>query len=49
MEAKKKLSRKKVPTKIETAILAKSARKGALCFLLEGDLEEKIWQVARER
>lgn len=46
MEAKKKPSRKKVPTKNETAVLAKSARRCALCFHLKGDLEEKIGQVA---
>jgi len=38
-----------VPAKIEAAILAKSARKCALCFLLEGDWVEKIGQVAHLR
>jgi hypothetical protein len=46
MKAKKRPSRKKVPTKNETAVLAKSARRCALCFHLKGDLEEKIGQVA---
>src|ERR1700676_2693725 len=39
-------SRKRTPTDIETAVLAKSARRCALCFHLNGDLTEKRGQIA---
>lgn len=45
MTAKKRF-RKKVPSTAETAVLAKSARRCTLCFHLEGDLAEKMGQIA---
>jgi hypothetical protein len=42
----KKPPRKPVPPEVETAVLAKSARRCALCFHLDGDLKEKIGQIA---
>jgi len=42
----KHLARRKVSAAIENAVLAKSARRCALCFHLNGDLEEKIGQIA---
>ena len=45
MVAKKK-PRKRVHTGVETAVLAKSARRCALCFKLNGDLTEKHGQIA---
>lgn len=41
----KKLPRKRTHTDVETAVLAKSARRCALCYHLEGDLTEKIGQI----
>jgi hypothetical protein len=38
--------RKTVPSKNETAVLIKSARRCPLCFHLSGDLTEKVGQVA---
>jgi len=38
--------RKKIPRNIETAVLAQSARRCTLCFCLNGDLSEKIGQIA---
>lgn len=38
--------RKPTPKAVETAILAKSARRCALCFHLNGDLDEKHGQIA---
>ncbi len=38
--------RKRIPPEIETAVLAKSARRCALCFHLNGDLTEKLGQIA---
>jgi hypothetical protein len=43
---RKKQPRKKIPTDNETAVLVKSARRCPLCFCLEGDLEEKLGQIA---
>ena len=42
----KKIPRKKTPPDVETAVLAKSARRCALCFHLSGDLTEKHGQIA---
>lgn len=44
--AAKKSARKHVPTDTETAVLAKSARRCALCFHLRGDLTEQLGQIA---
>jgi hypothetical protein len=44
--AAKNSPRKKTPVDIETAILANSARRCTLCFHLNGDLTEKIGQIA---
>jgi hypothetical protein len=41
-----KLPRKRILPEIETAVLAKSARRCALCFHLNGDLTEKHGQIA---
>src|SRR5713101_8106635 len=38
--------RKPVPSKNETAVLIKSARRCPLCFHLNGDLTEKVGQIA---
>jgi hypothetical protein len=38
--------RKHIPAAVETAVLLKSARRCALCFLLTRDLSEKIGQIA---
>lgn len=43
---KKKLPRKRIAPKVETAVLAKSARRCVLCFHLDGDLTEKVGQIA---
>lgn len=43
---KKKPARKPIPPDVETAVLAKSGRRCALCFHLDGDLTEKIGQIA---
>lgn len=42
----KKPPRKRTPANVETAVLAKSARRCALCFHLNGDLTEKRGQIA---
>jgi hypothetical protein len=42
----KKPPRKKTLLGVETAVLAKSARRCTLCFHLNGDLTEKIGQIA---
>jgi hypothetical protein len=42
----KTLSRKKVPTDIETAVLIKSARRCPVCFHMDGDLRQKPGQIA---
>jgi hypothetical protein len=42
----KKPARKKTPPDVETAVLAKSARRCALCFHVNGDLTEKRGQIA---
>jgi hypothetical protein len=44
--ATKKAPRKKTDTDVETAVLANSARRCALCFYLNGDLAEKLGQIA---
>jgi hypothetical protein len=38
--------RKPTPPGVETAVLANSARRCALCFHLDGDLTEKLGQIA---
>jgi len=43
----KKPPRKKTLPDVETAVLAKSARRCTLCFHLKGDLSEKLGQIAR--
>jgi hypothetical protein len=43
---RKKRSRKKVLSDVETAVLAHSARRCTLCFHLKGDLTEKMGQIA---
>lgn len=40
-----KPSRTRIPPAVETAVLANSARRCALCFHLEGDLREKLGQI----
>jgi hypothetical protein len=40
------MNRKHIPTEIETAVLMKSARRCALCFILSRDLSEKRGQIA---
>jgi hypothetical protein len=40
-----KAHRAKIPPEVETAVLANSARRCALCFYLNGDLEEKLGQI----
>jgi hypothetical protein len=42
----KKLPRKRTHSDVETTVLAKSARRCALCFHLSGDLTEKLGQIA---
>lgn len=42
----RKPARKSTPAEIETIILARSARRCALCFHLDGDLTEKLGQIA---
>jgi hypothetical protein len=42
----KKTPRKRTLPDVETAVLAKSARRCALCFYLNGDLAEKLGQIA---
>lgn len=42
----KKPARKNTPADVETAVLAKSARRCALCFYLSADLTEKLGQIA---
>jgi hypothetical protein len=42
----KKPPRKPIPSDVETAVLAKSARRCVLCFHLDSDLKEKIGQIA---
>lgn len=42
----KKPSRKRNHPHVETAVLAKSARRCVLCFYLNGDLTEKLGQIA---
>jgi hypothetical protein len=42
----KKSPRKSTPIEVETSVLAKSARRCALCFHFEGDLREKHGQIA---
>jgi hypothetical protein len=44
--AAKNPPRKKIPRNVETAVLAKSARRCALCFYLTGDRTEKLGQIA---
>lgn len=44
--SQKKAPRKRTPPDVETAVLAKSARRCTLCFHLKGDLSEKLGQVA---
>ncbi len=39
-------TRKKIPTRIETAVLAKSKRRCCLCFYLDEDTKEKPGQIA---
>jgi hypothetical protein len=41
-----KRTRKRIPIKIEQAVLAKSARRCTLCFGLKRDLREKIGQIS---
>ena len=43
--SQKKAHRKRTPPDIETAVLAKSARRCTLCFHLRGDLSEKLGQI----
>lgn len=43
---KKKPARKPIPSNVETAVLAKSARRCALCIRLNSDLTEKLGQIA---
>lgn len=40
------MNRKRVPIEVETTVLAKSARRCTLCFLLSHDLDEKHGQIA---
>jgi len=40
------MNRKRIPTEIETAVLARSARRCTLCFILSRDLSEKRGQIA---
>ena len=42
----KKPPRTRTPLDVETAVLANSARRCALCFFLKGDLTEKLGQIA---
>jgi hypothetical protein len=42
----RKPPRKRIPAQVETAVLAKSARRCTLCFHLKGDLTEKHGQIA---
>ena len=42
----KKTARKRTPPDVETAVLARSARRCALCFFLNHDLAEKLGQIA---
>jgi len=42
----KKLPRKKTLSGVQTAVLAQSARRCTLCFHLNGDLSEKLGQIA---
>jgi hypothetical protein len=46
MKSPRKPCRKTIPPEVETAVLANSARRCALCFHLDGDLTEKIGQIA---
>jgi hypothetical protein len=43
--SQKKAPRKRTPPDIETAVLAKSARRCTLCFHLRGELSEKLGQI----
>jgi len=42
----KKALRRRTSAVVETVVLAKSARRCALCFFLKGDLTEKLGQIA---